>query len=279
VDVDVDDDVELVDVDVDVDDDVALVLTGGVTAVVAVASGKVGGVTGGRGVPDGARAAGVVDLGGTMGGDAVVVGSGVVVLDVVVLDVVVLDVVVLESAGGGGGGTAPEAGSGDNVSAPPPSSAVTAAGAGGPTEGAASSSPDAATKASAANAAAAATTTPITTDNCWGPKRGFAGGTTTAAAAAAAAATAEATCARSPAGTPTVLTLDSALTTSGASQRERTAPTSDAGGVAPATAPSSRFESSCSNGVRPASLTARPASSAPASAAIPPRPGPWQSRR
>jgi hypothetical protein len=100
--------------------------------------------------------------------------------------------------------------------------------------------------------------------SCWGPKRGLGFGTTVAAAVAAAAAavaaaaeTPAATRSRSPNGAEMALTLDSAATASGASQRERMEPASDAGGVAPETAPSRSSEIVCSNGVNPRSLMTR----------------------
>jgi hypothetical protein len=102
--------------------------------------------------------------------------------------------------------------------------------------------------------------------SCWGPKRGLGFGTTVAAAVAAAAETAAvaaaaetaaATRSRSPMGAAMALTLDSAATASGASQRERMEPASDAGGVAPETAPSRSSEIVCSNGVNPRSLMTR----------------------
>jgi hypothetical protein len=89
------------------------------------------------------------------------------------------------------------------------------------------------------------------------PKRGLGFGTTVDAAVAAAAETPAATRSRNPIGAEMVLTLDNAATASGASQRERMAPPSEGGGLAPATAWSSSSEIVCSNGVGPRSLMTR----------------------
>jgi hypothetical protein len=85
-------------------------------------------------------------------------------------------------------------------------------------------------------------------------------GATTAAAVAAAAETAAATLSRRPTGAEIVLTLDSAATASGASQRERMALPSEGGGVAPATARSNSSAIVCSKGVAPRSLMSGPGS-------------------
>jgi hypothetical protein len=91
----------------------------------------------------------------------------------------------------------------------------------------------------------------------WDPNRGLGFGTTVGAAVAAAAETPAATRSRNPIGAEMAFTLDSAATASGASHRERMAPLSEGGGVAPATAWSSSSESACSNGVCSNVLMAR----------------------
>jgi hypothetical protein len=93
--------------------------------------------------------------------------------------------------------------------------------------------------------------------SCWGPKRHLGFGMTVAPAVAAAAETLAATRSRNPVGAEIVLTLDSAVTASGASQRERMAPPSEGGGLALATAWSSSSEIVCSNGVCSRSLMTR----------------------